>query len=78
MCDNVLEADVKGRISVRGEGVSVLAHNVLWSAILVSNCILDLDMALLVTIAINCTRKYRYVHACSAVAHLLWSHQRSL
>lgn len=52
MCDNVLEADVKGRISMRGEGISVLAYNVLWSTILVSNCILDLDMALLVTIAI--------------------------
>lgn len=41
--DDVLEADVEGRVGVRGEGVAILANYVLGPTVVVADGVLDLE-----------------------------------
>lgn len=40
--EDVFEADVKGRVGVRGEGVAVLAYDVFGTVVVVAHCVADL------------------------------------
>lgn len=40
--EDVFEADVKGRVGVRGEGVAVLAYHVFGTVVVVAHCVADL------------------------------------
>lgn len=41
--NNVFKADVESRVGVRGERVSILADDVLGLAVLVADCVFDLE-----------------------------------